>query len=34
MTNLDESERQDKETALATLCAAGGMGIATVVERV
>ncbi len=31
---LDELERSDKETALITLCAAGGMGIATVIERV
>jgi len=27
-------ERSGKETALATLCAAGGMGIATIIERV
>lgn len=33
-TALDELERQDKTTALITLCAGGGMGIATVVERV
>ncbi|MBH9645847.1 acetyl-CoA C-acetyltransferase [Burkholderia vietnamiensis] len=31
---LDELERQDKQTALLTLCVAGGMGIATVIERV
>lgn len=31
---LDELERQDLNTALITLCAGGGMGIATVVERV
>jgi acetyl-CoA C-acetyltransferase len=33
-TALDELERQDKETALITLCAAAGMGIATIIERV
>jgi acetyl-CoA C-acetyltransferase len=33
-TALDELERQDKETALVTLCAGGGMGIATIIERV
>lgn len=33
-TALDELERRDKETALITLCAGGGMGIATVIERV
>ena len=33
-TVLDELERQDKETALVTLCAGGGMGIATIIERV
>ncbi|MFD7921166.1 acetyl-CoA C-acetyltransferase [Streptomyces sp. NPDC059740] len=32
-TLLDELERQDKRYGLATLCAGGGMGIATVVER-
>jgi acetyl-CoA C-acetyltransferase len=32
-TLLDELERQDKRYGLATLCAAGGMGIATVIER-
>ena len=31
---LDELERSDKETALATLCIGGGMGTATVIERV
>lgn len=31
---LDEMERQDKETGLATLCVASGMGAATIVERV
>ncbi len=33
-TALDELERQDKETALITLCVGGGMGIATIIERV
>jgi acetyl-CoA C-acetyltransferase len=33
-TALDELERQDKYTALITLCAGGGMGIATIIERV
>ncbi|MEM8554955.1 MAG: acetyl-CoA C-acetyltransferase [Pseudomonadota bacterium] len=33
-TLLDEMERQDKETGLATLCIASGMGAATVLERV
>jgi acetyl-CoA C-acetyltransferase len=33
-TALDELERQDKTTALITLCAGGGMGIATIIERV
>ncbi len=32
-TALDELERRDKETALITLCVGGGMGIATIVER-
>ncbi|MFV0474590.1 MAG: acetyl-CoA C-acetyltransferase [Pikeienuella sp.] len=31
---LDELERTDRETALATLCVAGGMGAATIIERV
>ena len=31
---LDELERQDKETGLATLCVASGMGAATIIERV
>lgn len=31
---LDELERSDGETALATLCVAGGMGAATIIERV
>ncbi|MFN4288470.1 MAG: acetyl-CoA C-acetyltransferase [Brevundimonas sp.] len=33
-TVLDELERTDKSTALATLCIGGGMGTATVIERV
>ncbi len=33
-TALDELERRDKSTALATLCVGGGMGIATIIERV
>jgi acetyl-CoA C-acetyltransferase len=33
-TALDELERADKSTALITLCIGGGMGIATVLERV
>ncbi|MDS7924452.1 MULTISPECIES: acetyl-CoA C-acetyltransferase [Acinetobacter] len=31
---LDELERQDKKRGLATLCVGGGMGIATIIERV
>ncbi len=33
-TLLDELERQDKERGLITLCVGGGMGIATIIERV
>jgi acetyl-CoA C-acetyltransferase len=33
-TVLDELERSDLETALVTLCVGGGMGIATIIERV
>jgi acetyl-CoA C-acetyltransferase len=33
-TLLDELERADLETGLVTLCIGGGMGIATIVERV
>lgn len=33
-TALDELERCDLETALITLCIGGGMGIATIIERV
>ncbi len=32
-TALDELDRQGKSTALATLCVGGGMGIATIIER-
>ncbi|MGE0410182.1 MAG: hypothetical protein AB7P23_13095, partial [Amphiplicatus sp.] len=31
---LDELERAGKETALVTLCIGGGMGVATIIERV
>ncbi|MEP5486557.1 MAG: acetyl-CoA C-acyltransferase, partial [Parasphingorhabdus sp.] len=33
-TVLDELERSNKTTALSTLCIGGGMGIATIIERV
>jgi acetyl-CoA C-acetyltransferase len=33
-TILDELERRDLRYGLVTLCAGGGMGIATIVERV
>ena len=33
-TAMDELERSDKNTALTTLCIGGGMGIATIIERV
>lgn len=33
-TVLDELERRDKETALVNLCIGGGMGTATIIERV
>jgi len=33
-TLLDELERADKETGMATLCVASGMGAATIIERV
>ncbi|WP_327327250.1 acetyl-CoA C-acetyltransferase [Streptomyces sp. NBC_01210] len=33
-TVMDELERQDKRYGLVTLCVGGGMGIATVIERV
>ena len=33
-TVLDELERTNKQTGLVTLCVAGGMGVATIIERV
>jgi acetyl-CoA C-acetyltransferase len=33
-TLVDELERRDLERGIATLCIGGGMGIATIVERV
>jgi acetyl-CoA C-acetyltransferase len=33
-TLLDELERRDLATGLATLCIGGGMGVSTVIERV
>ncbi len=33
-TLLDELERQNKQTGLITLCIGGGMGIATIIERI
>lgn len=33
-TALDELERQDKQTALITMCAGGGMAPAIIIERV
>ena len=33
-TLVDELERRDLTTGIATLCIGGGMGIATIVERV
>ena len=33
-TLLDELERQDKRRGLVTMCIGGGMGIATIIERV
>ena len=33
-TLLDELERSNLSTGLATLCVGGGMGIATIIERV
>ena len=33
-TVLDELERTNKNTALVTLCIGGGMGTATIIERV
>jgi len=31
---LDELERRDRTTGLVTMCTGGGMGTATVIERV
>ena len=33
-TVLDELERQDKSTGLITMCTGGGMGTATIIERI
>jgi acetyl-CoA C-acetyltransferase len=33
-TALDELERRNLSTALITLCIGGGMGIATIIERI
>ena len=33
-TLLDELERQNKSTGMVTMCVGGGMGIATIIERV
>ena len=33
-TLLDELERRDLQTGAVTLCVGGGMGIATIIERV
>ena len=33
-TALDELERRDESTALVTMCTGGGMGTATIIERV
>jgi acetyl-CoA C-acetyltransferase len=33
-TALDELERTDRSTALITMCTGGGMGTATIIERV
>jgi acetyl-CoA C-acetyltransferase len=33
-TLLDELERRDQSTGLVTMCIGGGMGIATILERV
>jgi acetyl-CoA C-acetyltransferase len=32
-TALDELERRDKQTALIAMCTGGGMGTATIIER-
>jgi acetyl-CoA C-acetyltransferase len=33
-TLVDELERQNKKTGMASLCIGGGMGVATIIERV
>jgi acetyl-CoA C-acetyltransferase len=33
-TVLDELERQDKSTGLVVMCTGGGMGTATIIERI
>ena len=33
-TALDELERRDETTALVTMCTGGGMGTATIIERI
>jgi acetyl-CoA C-acetyltransferase len=33
-TLLDELERREQRFGLATLCVGGGMGIATIIERI
>jgi acetyl-CoA C-acetyltransferase len=33
-TALDELERRDLHRAVVTLCIGGGMGVATIIERV
>jgi acetyl-CoA C-acetyltransferase len=33
-TMVDELERRDLRRALVTLCIGGGMGVATIIERV
>jgi acetyl-CoA C-acetyltransferase len=33
-TLVDELERRDQRYGLATLCVGGGMGVATIVERI
>jgi acetyl-CoA C-acetyltransferase len=33
-TLVDELERRDLRRGLATLCVGGGMGVATIVERI
>jgi acetyl-CoA C-acetyltransferase len=33
-TVLDELERRNRTTALITMCIGGGMGVATILERI